>query len=189
ADWRTWAGAVSGTADVAAAAVPMMLRRRATALGQKVIAGALACGDALRTGRYVLASRHGEFSRTLRILDSLAARELPSPAEFSMSVHNALAGLLSIHFGNMRGHTALAAGLDTFGFGLVEAAACLAEQPQESVLLIFGDEPLSGAFATFGADDVGLPLVVALVLRPPGAGNGGIVFEADPRNPSALPSG
>src|SRR5262249_58871953 len=90
--------------------------------------------------------------------------------------------------GNMRGHTALAAGLDTFGFGLVEAAACLAEQPQEPVLLIFGDEPLSGAFTTFGADDVDLPLVVVLVLRAPGAGDDGIVFAAEPRSPPALPS-
>jgi len=183
ADWRAWAGAGSGAADlnVAPTAVPMMLRRRATALGQKVIAGALACGEALRAGRYVLASRHGEFSRTLRILESLAKHELPSPADFSMSVHNALAGLLSIHFNNMRGHTALAAGVDTFGFGLVEAATCLAEQPQEPVLLIFGDEPLSGEFTTFGADDVGLPLVVALALRAPRAAEDGIVFEAKPR--------
>src|SRR5262249_61026398 len=90
--------------------VPLMPRRRRTALGQKMIASALACGEAALTGRYVLASRHGEFSRTLGILRSLAARELPSPAEFSMSVHNGLAGLLSIHSGNTRGHTALAAG-------------------------------------------------------------------------------
>src|SRR6202040_2382166 len=144
--------------------------------------------EAVRTGRYVLASRHGEFSRTLRILESLAALELPSPAEFSMSVHNALAGLLSIHFGNMRGHTALAAGVDTFGFGLMEAAACLAEQPQEPVLLIFGDEPLSREYATFGTDDAGLPFVIALALRIPGAGDGGILFNAVPRNSSTPPS-
>jgi hypothetical protein len=98
-----------------------------------------------------------------------------------MSVHNALAGLLSIHFRNMRGHTALAAGFDTFGFGLMEAAACLAEQPEEPVLLIFGDEPLSGEFVTFGADDTNLPLVVALTLRSPGAGDDQILFEAVPR--------
>src|SRR5258708_18946058 len=113
AAWRAWARATDmGTreADASSIAVPMMLRRRSTALGQKMIASALACGETALTGRYVLASRHGEFSRTLGILKSLAAHELPSPAEFSMSVHNGLAGLLSIHLGNTRGHTALAAG-------------------------------------------------------------------------------
>src|SRR5262245_31293348 len=79
ADWRTWAGAAGapGDWDTAPPAVPMMLRRRATPLGQRMIAGALACNEAVQAGRYVLASRHGEFSRTLRILESLAARELP----------------------------------------------------------------------------------------------------------------
>jgi hypothetical protein len=191
ADWHMWAGAadkIANDADAGSVVLPMMLRRRITALGQKMIAGALACGETARTGRYVLASRHGEFSRTLRILESLAAHELPSPAEFSMSVHNGLAGLLSIHSGNMRGHTALAAGIDTFGFGLMEAAACLAEQPREPVLFFFGDESLSGEFDIFGGDDVDLPLVVALALQTPGAGDDGILFDAVPRNSNERPT-
>jgi hypothetical protein len=190
-DWYAWAGAADETArdaDVDSGALPMMLRRRATALGQKMISSALACGEAVRTGRYVLASRHGEFSRTLRILDALLLRELPSPADFSMSVHNGLAGLLSIHSGNMRGHTALAAGTDTFCFGLMESAACLAEQPQEPVLFFFGDESLSGEFATFGGDDVDLPLVVALALQTPGPEDDVIRFDAVPRDSGAPPS-
>jgi hypothetical protein len=191
AAWRAWAGAsdsaVSET-DGGTIAVPMMLRRRSTALGQKMIASALACGEVARSGRYVLASRHGEFSRTLGILKSLAARELPSPADFSMSVHNGLAGLLSIHLGNTRGHTALAAGLDTFGFGLMEAAARVVEQPDEAVLLFFGDEPLSGEFHVFGADDVDLPLVVALALQAPTDGDDGILFDAVPKRPGSRPS-
>jgi Beta-ketoacyl synthase, N-terminal domain len=183
AAWRAWAGVpdiARDEADDGAIAVPMMLRRRSTALGQKMLASALACGETASTGRYVLASRHGEFSRTLGILKSLAAHELPSPADFSMSVHNGLAGLLSIHLGNTRGHTAMAAGLDTFGFGLMEAAARLAEQPNEPVLLLFGDEPLPGEFDIFGEDDIELPLVVALALQAPAAGDDGISFHAVP---------
>jgi len=168
--------------------VPMMLRRRSTALGQKMLASALACRETALTGRYVLASRHGEFSRGLSILKSLAAHELPSPAEFSMSVHNGLAGLLSIHLGNTRGHTALAAGLDTFGFGLIEAAAHLVEEPSEPVLLFFGDEPLPGEYDVFGKDDVDLPFVVALALRAPAAGDDCILFDAVPRSAGARPS-
>src|SRR5260370_16704935 len=116
AAWRAWARATDlgiSEASTGSIGLPTMLRRRSTALGQKMLASALACGETALTGRYVLASRHGEFSHALSILKSLAARELPSPAEFSMSVHNALSGLLSIHLGNTRGHTALAAGLHT----------------------------------------------------------------------------
>jgi Beta-ketoacyl synthase, N-terminal domain len=191
AAWRAWAGVadmVSSEAHDGAVPVPMMLRRRSTALGQKMLASALACGETALTGRYVLASRHGEFSRTLGILKSLAAHELPSPAEFSMSVHNGLAGLLSIHLGNTHGHTALAAGVDTFGFGLMEAAARLVEHPGEPVLLLFGDEPLPGEYDVFGEDDVELPLVVALALGTPAAGDDIIAFHAAPRGPGPRPS-
>ena len=191
ADWRAWAGlGDESTRDeiVNSNAVPMMLRRRSTPLGQKMIASALACGEVVSTGRYVLASRHGEFSRTLRILETLAERELPSPADFSMSVHNGLAGLLSIHCGNMRGHTALAAGIDTFGFGLMEAAACLAERPHEPVLFIFGDEPLSGEYAGFGDDDLDLPLIVALALQIPSTKDECILFNAAPQTSATTPS-
>jgi len=191
AAWRAWAGAADadvGDKATAPIAVPMMLRRRSTPLGRKMIAGALACGEAARTGRYVLASRHGEFSRTLGILKSLAARELPSPAEFSMSVHNGLAGLLSIHLGNTRGHTALAAGLDTFGFALMEASARVLEQPSEPVLLFFGDEPLPDEFDVFGGDDIDLPLVVALALQAPAAGDDAILFSAVPKRTDVRPS-
>jgi hypothetical protein len=191
AAWRAWARATDlgiSEASTGSIVVPMMLRRRSTALGQKMLASALACGETALTGRYVLASRHGEFSHALSILKSLAARELPSPAEFSMSVHNALAGLLSIHLGNTRGHTALAAGLDTFGFGFIEAAAHLVEQPSEPVLLLFGDEPLPGEYNVFGGDDVDLPLVVALALQVPAAGDDGILFEALPRSAAVRPS-
>jgi len=167
----------------------MMLRRRASPFGQKIVGSAAACGDALQHARYVLASRHGEFGRMLGILGALDAGELPSPAEFSMVVHHALTGLLSIGAGNTRGHTALAGGLDSFGFGLMEAVACLAEQPQEPVLVLYGDEALPGAYAAFADDDVGLPVVVALAIRAPQAGDDVIVFEAAPRAELGVPSG
>jgi Beta-ketoacyl synthase, N-terminal domain len=191
AAWHAWAGApardaeASGTPGVA---IPMMLRRRATPFGQRIVGSAGACGDALRRARYVLASRHGEFGRMIGILRALDAGELPSPAEFSMVVHHALTGLLSIGAGNTRGHTALAAGLDSFGFGLMEAVSCLVERPHEPVLLLYGDEQLPGEYAIFGEDDVGLPVVVAVALRAPQADEDAIVFEASPRTELGMPN-
>jgi len=192
ADWRVWAGAADDNAEAPitpALSIPMLLRRRASPFGQKIVGSAAACGDALRHARYVLASRHGEFGRMIGILRALDAGELPSPAEFSMVVHHALTGLLSIGAGNTGGHTALAAGLDTFGFGLMEAVSCLAERPHEPVLLLYGDEALPGDYAAFGDDDVGLPVVVALALRAPQTGDDAMVFEASPRAELGAPSG
>src|SRR5215510_2063689 len=191
ADWRAWAGVAANDGEAPttpAVPIPMLLRRRATPFGRRLVGSAAACGDALRRARYVLASRHGEFGRIIGILQALDAGELPSPAEFSMVVHHALTGLLSIGVGNTRGHTALAAGLDSFGFGLIEAVSCLVERPQEPVLLLYGDEALAGQYAAFADDDVGLPVVLALALRAPQTGDDVIVFEASPRAQLGVPN-
>ena len=166
AAWRAWAG-LPGDGQARDAdglgGLPMMLRRRIDSFGQKVIGAALAC-DEIRTTRYIFASRHGEFSRTLRILGDLAERQPPSPADFSLSIHHALAGLLSIHTGNKAGHTTVSAGRDTFGFALLEAVANLAANPDEAVLLVCYDEPLSGDYRHFEEGPETAPLIVALKL-------------------------
>ncbi|OYD81619.1 beta-ketoacyl synthase chain length factor [Azospirillum brasilense] len=183
AAWRAWAGAPAMADDAPPPALPMMLRRRTSPIGQKLIAAALACGDAAQTARYVLASGHGELARTVGIIDSLRQGELPSPAEFSLSVHHGLAGLLSIHTGNRRGHTALAAGPDSFGFGLLEAAASIAETPSEPVLLLYADAPMPEDYAPFRtAADRTLPLAVALVLGPADGEGEGLALQCAPAN-------
>lgn len=172
-DWRAWAGVTVPEPDIPMPALPMMLRRRATPIGQKALSAALAC-KGVREARYVLASRHGEFDRTVTLLTSLAESEPSSPAEFSMSVHHGLAGLLSIHTGNRAGHTAIAATRDSFGYGLIEAAACLRETPEKPVLFLYFDAPLPDSYAAFrSAAEANLPLVVALTLTT----GGGAPFE------------
>lgn len=181
AAWRAWAGAPALSDDAQPPALPMMLRRRTSPIGQRLIAAALACGDAAQTARYVLASGHGELARTVGIIDSLRQGELPSPAEFSLSVHHGLAGLLSIHTGNRRGHTALAAGPDSFTFGLLEAAASLAENPSEPVLLLYADAPMPDEYAHFHtAADEALPLAVALALGPADGEGEGLALHCAP---------
>jgi hypothetical protein len=158
---RAWA---DGSGDAAAGKpLPAMLRRRATGLGKRALAAASSLPDTDKA-RYVLSSRHGEFSRTLAILKALAADEPVSPADFSMSVHHALAALLSIASGNHGGHTAIAAGEESFCFALIEAAARLAEAPDEPVLLLHYDEPLPGEYAAFNPP-AAAPSVLALLLE------------------------
>lgn len=103
------------------------------------------------------------------MLETIVAREDVSPAEFSLAVHHALVGLLSIARGNRRGHTAVAAGPESFCFGFLEAVSCLAETPAVPVLLMHYDEPLPAPFAgCCGAETAPLALVVALTASGPG---------------------
>jgi hypothetical protein len=127
--------------EARSAPVPLLLRRRVGPIGQAVLRAAWAMPH-LDRARYVFASRHGEFDRTLTMLENVADNDGPSPADFSLGVHNALAGLLSVSTKNRRGHTAIAAGVDSFGFGLMEAAACVLEQPDEPVVLAYYDAGL-----------------------------------------------
>jgi hypothetical protein len=154
ADWQRWAG-VSNSSLVSLASTtppPTSLRRRVTPVGQ----AALRCGWGLSdiaTARFILASRHGEYARTLSILETLTKGDGVSPADFTLSVHHALIGLLSIATQNRHGHTAIAAGCDSFAFGLLEAAACLVERPDQPVVYLYFDEPLPAPYDDFYQED------------------------------------
>jgi len=190
AAWRAWAdgSGAAPQAEPATGAVPSALRRRISPLGQATLRCAWGLPDAT-AARIVSASRHGEFGRTLSILDSLARGEDVSPADFTLSVHHALAGVLSIAQGNQRGHTAIAAGHDSFGFGLMEAVTALAERPDEPVVLLHYDEPLPPPYSDF-ATAPGEPMALALSLASLGNGQRFALTVAPGRDerPSAAPA-
>jgi hypothetical protein len=177
AAWAAWTEAGEAPAGSAVttgapagsqARLPAGLRRRATAIGRRALDTAVAILPAGAHPRLVLSSRHGEYERTDALLQSLARDGAVSPAEFSMSVHHGLLGLLSIATRNRAGHTALAAGPDSFGYGLLEAAACAVEAAAP-VLLIHFDQPLPEAYAPVVEDDTP-PLVLALLIVAPAGG-------------------
>ncbi len=144
--------------------VPTLLRRRVSAIGQQALRAGFQIA-ASQPARFILCSRHGEFDRTVSLLRSIAAREPLSPADFSLSVHNALAGLLSIATKNTHGHTAIAAGPDSFGYGMLEAALCLATAQDEKVLVIYFDAPLPELYAAID-DDSAAPVALAVLMAP-----------------------
>jgi hypothetical protein len=160
--WLQWAGQTKQPAMTADTVMPTLLRRRVSPLGQKALKAAWSLPDSA-TARMVFCSRHGEFGRTLSILDSLVNRAEVSPADFTLSVHNALAGLLSIACANRQGHTMIAAGVESFGFGMLEALARLAERPDEPVLLVHFDEKLPAPFDVFD-DNATQPIALAMTL-------------------------
>jgi hypothetical protein len=119
--------------------LPPIFRRRIGNAGQTAFRAASALGEQA-VARFVFCSRYGELDRTFRILNSIATSEPISPADFTLSVHNALAGLLSIGWRNTAGHTAVCAGADTFGFGLLEAVTALNDAGADAVMLIYFED-------------------------------------------------
>lgn len=129
----------SGTPD--AAMVPAMLRRRLDTLG-RICAGEilrnLQAGDNLPV---IYCSRHGDIERTLSVLLDLARGEPLSPMNFSLAVHNAIAGVLSIHQGITANIISIAA-LDQGLVPVLLEAAGLIQQGHERVLCAIADVPL-----------------------------------------------
>jgi len=187
-DWISWLhGEKNPRHDSApvAATLPSMLRRRISVIGQMAFRASYALSEN-STARFIFCSRHGEFQRTLNILTSLAAQQPVSPAEFSLSVHNALAGLLSIGWKNTAGHTTIAAGADSFGSAMLDAIACLNSQPSEPVMLVYFDDLLPAPYDEF-ADDGETCVALALLLSSPHDDGGDLTLAFQPRSRDATP--
>jgi hypothetical protein len=151
AAWLRWACVDEAEPDrEAPIRPPMLLRRRVSALGQQALQAAWGVQQGCRMP-LVLASRNGELDRTLSIMRSLAENAPVSPADFSLSVHHALVGLLSIASENRNSHVAVAGGRDSLWLGLVEAVAMLPEAPEGAVLLIYYDSDLPAPYDRFSA--------------------------------------
>ena len=167
--WAAWArGGTPDETTESQVPLPPLLRRRITPIGQMAFAAALGTPEISQT-RLVFASRHGEFRRTLTLLEALAGSDGVSPADFSLSVHNALMGLLSMWAKNPRGHTTIASGTDTFLCALIEATAMLATDPTTPVLLVYYDEPLPAPYDSFNGP-AETALALALLLKSAGGG-------------------
>ncbi|MFN7959447.1 MAG: beta-ketoacyl synthase chain length factor [Holophagaceae bacterium] len=143
-----------------------LLRRRLSPLGRAMLHCAGRVAEDLGPLPSVFASRHGEVARSLPILEDLA-RGLPSsPTQFSMNVHNAVAGVWSIARQDPSPSTSVAAGPETFGLGLLEAFGLQAADPTRPVLFVYGDEPLPAPFAAFADREAPLHAVALLLGQP-----------------------
>ncbi|MGH9201030.1 MAG: beta-ketoacyl synthase chain length factor, partial [Vicinamibacterales bacterium] len=100
----------------------------------------------------VFASRHGEATTTVSLLEALARAQPLTAASFSHSVHNTQAGLFSIAAKNHEISSALAGAADTFPCAFLETLALMQRDPERQVLLVVADEPLHPVFATADAE-------------------------------------
>ena len=131
--------------------VPPMLRRRLGTLG-KAVAYTLCqiAWDAHIPS--VFCSRHGAIQQTYKLLSDLADVKPLSPAHFSLSVHNAIAGMLSIARKDVSSITALSAGTDGLWQMLLEAYGQLEQPGVEEVLCVIYDEPLPELYTRYVND-------------------------------------
>lgn len=148
------------------ALIPSLLRRRLSPLGKGMLHCAGRVSEGMGELRSVFASQHGEPSRALPILSDLAQGLETSPTQFSMNVHNAIAGIWSIVRGDRSASTALAAGYETFGWGLLEAHALHQAHGGAPVLFVYGDDRLPELLT--GYEPLQAPLhAIALMLGLP----------------------
>ena len=79
--------------------MPPLLRRRLNLLGRSCASEILKHIKQGEKMPVVYCSQHGDIERTFKSLEGAAKGELTSPMNFSLSVHNAILGVISIHLG------------------------------------------------------------------------------------------
>lgn len=121
--------------------VPVNLKRRLSPLAKTVLCAINQCDPSKGCMPVVFSSTHGELAKSLEMIKLIEAGEEISPTTFSLSVHNAIAGLFSIVWGNTAEITVLASGEDGIASAFIESLGLLQEGAGE-VLMVFYDEPL-----------------------------------------------
>ncbi|HDZ56554.1 MAG TPA: hypothetical protein ENI17_13510 [Pseudomonas xinjiangensis] len=168
-DWVAWT-ADSGfsirpghalTERLGESILPRMLRRRlnATARAACDAASLLDEGEGVPL---IHASRHGDVSSSLEMLQGLEAGDPVSPSSFSMSVHNAVLGVYSIARHHRGPTQAISACGYEFDALITEAAGYLATG-QQAVIAIFSEGEIPGPFQAH-TEFPPCPCVVALRL-------------------------
>jgi hypothetical protein len=176
--WNAWIpeiNRVDGLENLSVASpsvnvIPKMLHRRFGPLAKAVFDAADFCAIIGEQIPCVFSSANGELAKSLAMLQTIQAQDELSPTAFSLSVHNAIAGLFSMVYQNYCESTVIASGQDGIAPAFIEALGILQEGAAE-VLLILYDEPVADFYplAPFNCD-VNFPCVVVLRLALAGQG-------------------
>ncbi|MBV1788295.1 beta-ketoacyl synthase chain length factor [Marinobacterium sp. D7] len=165
AQWRSWLERPfplsSDLHKVSLTQVSPILRRRFTELGRCAASAALPLLENIDAVPGVFASRHGDTPLTLSLLEGIAEDQPMSPTGFSLAVHNAVAGLLSIARKDVSEATSIAATENLIPLALLEAVTRL--QEHEQVLCIIYDVPLPELYRPY-AESESYPFALAMRL-------------------------
>lgn len=164
-DWSDWLDSriCSGDEDnikLGLKKISPILRRRFTKMGK--VAAASLCGLELEQNTpLVFASRHGDVDLTLSLLQNIASDQDLSPTGFSLAVHNAIAGLLSIAQKDTSPITSVAACQDMLPIALLEAITQLQDFPK--VVCLICDTPVPEIYQPY-TESSDIPYAIALLL-------------------------
>ncbi|WP_158217752.1 beta-ketoacyl synthase chain length factor [Marinobacterium stanieri] len=164
-DWRNWLQAPylldTQLAKIPLKQIPPLLRRRFTELGRCAAGAALPLLENIDSIPSVFASRHGDTPLTLSLLEGIAEQQPMSPTGFSLAVHNAVSGLLSIARKDVSEVTAIAASEQLIAHALMEAMTQL--QEHERVLCLIYDVPLPELYQPYVTTEP-FPFALAMIL-------------------------
>jgi hypothetical protein len=146
-------------------AIPPAVRRRMGKLERLAARCAFGVLDDKPTGELVFCSRYGNVETLASLLRDIANGQLTSPMAFSCSVHNATPSFVGQIRKERIGHTALAAGPNTFAAGLIESYARLVADDCQDVTLVFADAALPEPYDEFEEEKGAPGLAMAVRLE------------------------
>lgn len=142
---------------------PIQRRRLST-----IARGAFYCANPCLQGRKptatVFCSAHGEAPRAANLLEAIARGEMVSPNAFSLSVHNAIAGLFGIFTQENAASISVAAGIEGIGAAFLEAWCRQQEHGCGDVLVVVYDDQVPDLFGARSAAPP-VPLAAGFLLR------------------------
>lgn len=166
--------------------IESLLRRRLSALARSALHVANVCAEGDQSVRFVYASRHGELGRTVEMLRDLGRGETLSPTTFSLSVLNSAAGVFAIARGDQSPATAVSAGRETFGFGLLEAYTRYRLDPKTPVLYVYADAPAPSPLDRQPCDPEGI-FALAMLIDSTSSNQLEVCFTPKDMEPDAIP--
>lgn len=185
--WAAWGGASEGASTSPDLGyIEPLLRRRLSPLARAALHVANQCCQGQESVRFVYASRHGELNRTIELLHNLALGEPLSPTTFSLSVLNSAAGVFAIARADHAPATAVSAGAESFGFGLLEAYSQARANPDATIVYVYADGPPPSPIGSQAGDP---PEIFAVGLLLAGTANRflAVGMGRDAGTPSAEP--
>ncbi len=166
--WREWfdsrtvkQSSIDGK-SLAIKKIPPLLRRRFSKLGKLTASAILNLKDEAASLTTVYASRHGDTALTLSLLNNMGLADEPmSPTDFSLAVHNAIGGLMSIAQKDRSPMTAIASADRLVLSCFQEAIAQL--EVFDKVLCVLYDAELPEIYSQY-CQSLDFPVAVAFVV-------------------------
>jgi len=148
--------------------IPAMLRRRLSTEAKAAVSFVMDLSGSDRLP-ILWCSRYGSLARSARMMQSIADQVPMSPTDFSLSVHNAEAGIYSIAHLNKQPVIALSSAHDPLYNYLLEAQL-MAQEEQHDVIVVLTDQVIPESLQNIALDSsVSFSVVLRISAQEKGA--------------------